>query len=219
VLEKILNINPNGSYKGKKKTSSRTEFPLHYNVSGKHSIKDTITFSPAALFLAHINWELKEIQYPSSENVFLKFIIAGIEFFVEINLNELYSNIMQQFSILNVHRSKIKEKAVLVKLSVAKDKVVIMENPIKFEIPFINQLYDRILDLDLHSALTNEDDIMMKNLTDGIKEQLLEEFQNILYGVYTFLDKLGKFNLVKNYLFEHEVNDPLIIERITVIHG
>ncbi len=219
MLEKILNINPNGSYKRKKKTNSKTEFPLHYNVQAKHSIKDTITFSPAALFLAHINWELKEIQYPTSEHVLLKFVIEGIEFYVEINLNELYANVMQQFSILNVHRSKVKEKAILVKVSVAKDKITTVENPMKFEIPFINQLYDRILELELHSALTNEDEVMLKNLTDGIKEQLLDEFRNILYGVYTFLDKLGKFNLVKNYLFAHEVNDPLIIERITVIHG
>ncbi len=219
MLEKILNINPNGSYKGKKKPGSRGEFSLHNNVPEKHSIKDTISFSPAALFLAHINWELKEIQYPNSEHVLLKFIIEGIEFFVEINLNELYSNIMQQFSILNTHRSKVKEKAVLIKLSVAKDKITVFENPMRFEIPFINQLYDRILDLDLQSALTEEDGLMMKNLTYGIKYQLLEEFQKILHGIYTFLDKLGKFNLVKNYLFTKEVNDSLIIERITVIHG
>ena len=44
---------------------------------------------------------------------------------------------------------------------------------------------------------------------------LIEDFKNIMEAIYTLIEKLGDFTLVKDYQFEEDGSPEVIIEKIT----
>ena len=217
MLEKVENINPKGSFKQKDRKRKK-ESAYHAHFVEKHFIKDSIVLSPAAQFLANLNWTLKDIQYLSNDKILLNFLIDEVEFYTEIDLDKLYTEEMQLFHILKSNVKYSGEEKILIQLMIYKDMVKTVDDDLKFEIPVISDLFDKVFDLKLKTDIGKEDYVLLRNLIEDIEEQLVEEFQYVLYGIYTFLDKLGKFNLVKNYLFNYDIDNPLRIEKITVIH-
>jgi len=217
MLEKIENINPKSSFKEKDRKRKK-ENAYHTRLVEKHFIKDSIILSPAAQFLANLNWKLKDIQYLSNDKILLNFLIDDVEFYTEIDLDKLYTEEMQLFHILKSNLKYAGEEKILIDLMIYKDTIKTVGDNLKFEIPAIVDLFDRVFDLKLKTDIDKEDYVLLHNLIEEIQEKLVEELQYVLYGIYTFLDKLGKFNLVKNYLFNYDIENPLRIEKITVIH-
>ena len=95
MFDKIANIgilkdnsgrNPYSSYykTGKKKTRN------------EKSIGDSISFSPAAIFLAEVKWGLSGVDYSSNSLVKFDFNIGAINFKLQIDFNDFYKTSHQE---------------------------------------------------------------------------------------------------------------------------
>ena len=54
---------------------------------------------------------------------------------------------------------------------------------------------------------------------DSLKDDLKLEFQIITNHLYTFINKLGKYNIVNEFVFKSENDDPVRIEKVMVVNA
>ena len=80
-------------------------------------------------------------------------------------------------------------------------------------------LLERVGNLHLDGEIGENDTFVLDNLMEGIEEQINEDFKNIMNSIYTFIDKLNKFNLINGYKFESDDSPHIIIEKIISLNG
>ena len=57
------------------------------------------------------------------------------------------------------------------------------------------------------------------NFIEGLKDDLTVEFQIITNHLYTFINKMGKYNIVNEFVFNRENEDPIRIQKVTALHA
>ena len=148
MFDKIANIgilkdnsgrNPYSSYNktGKKKTRN------------EKSIGDSISFSPAAIFLAEVKWGLSGVDYSSNSLVKFDFNIGAINFKLQIDFNDFYKTSHQEVWVSKEVYKYGKKKKYVTKLLVKKPKIRLFEKFSPFDIPGIQSFFERIEKLNI----------------------------------------------------------------------
>ena len=213
MLEKIININSNQPYKGKKKSGNFEKFlnkPQIEKVFGK----DSISFSPGALYLSKINWQLKEIDYPAEEKVVVQFIIDEFEFTSEVDFVNFYTNNYQKYKVNKKKVDQWEKTKALVEFKVYKGQLMLEDNYSAFQPNAIRSIFKKIS----NSPMEIEDSHKYSDLLYGIEDDLVLEFQLITNHLYTFINKMGKYNIVNDYVFNLADEKPITLEKITAIN-
>ena len=217
MLEKIININTNHSYKGSKKSSSHEKF-LKKPYIQKEFGKDSIIFSPAALYLSKINWHLKDIEFPASDKITISFFIYDYEFQTEIDLMNFFSEPHQAFKIIKDELFPEKRARSTLELAVRKREIIPAEDFGEIELKGLENLFSRIFALNINPQLDKYDSYTIKTLLEGIEYKLMDEFQIIMSKLYTLIIKLDKYNLVNDFNLQEDNSQDIIIEKIATVY-
>ncbi|MBU2492226.1 MAG: hypothetical protein KJ571_06330 [Bacteroidetes bacterium] len=214
MLEKIANINSNSPYNGGKKKSGNFEKFLHRPNIEREMGKDSISLSPGALYLSRINWQLKEISYHGDEKVLVEFIIDGFDFNTEIDFVNFYTNSRQKFKVSAKNIEDLGSKKALIVFDVHKGQIMLEDERHLEELTALKKIFEKI------SSSISEYDVNFdyNNFIEGLKDELTLEFQIITNHLYTFINKLGKYNIVNEFVFNGGSENPIRIQKVTVIN-
>lgn len=215
MLDRVLNIKTRMGVRSEERAASYEKFAANPAMKDAFG-KDSIIFSPAALYLAKLNWQLREINYPSKDKIFLDFYISDFHFQIEIDFLVFYSKERQTIHISRIKKPRDKRKRYSAFLSVKKDKMRFMEDYMETDLDGIKILFDRIIDLEARDRLVIGNRGASRNLISGIETRLFSDLQYIFAAIFTFIDKLAKFNVIKKHKFSGDTSEPVIIETIKV---
>ena len=177
--------------------------------------KDSISFSPGALYLSRINWQLKEISYQGEEKVLVEFIIDGFDIYAEVDFVDFYTNSRQKFKVSQKHTDEWDTKKALIIFDVQKGQVMLEDDRRLEELSALKRIFEKI-----SNSLSEYDDTFdYNNFIEGLKDELTLEFQIITNHLYTFINKLGKYNIVNEFVFNRENEDPIRIQKVTAINA
>lgn len=214
MLERILNIKTELDLTRKQKSSYEKFLTKPSTV--KEFGRDSIVFSPAAIYMARLNWHLLEVSQIKDGCMRFSFVIEGKEFSTELCFKTFYSDIRQSY---RVSKDFDDNKKTIIEVSVFKDLVKLEDEGKSFSLKNLNILFGRIVDLELSGSIERPNSCFLEELMDGIEIPVAGEFANIQASLYSFIHKLGKFNFIKNYSFRTDFLDPVIIDKITTIDG
>ena len=215
MLEKIVNINSNNPYGGSKKKSGNFEKFLNKRNIEKEFGRDSISLSPGAIYLSRINWQLKEINYQGDEKVVVEFIIDGFDIFAEVDFVNFYTNSWQKFKVVKKHSDSWENKKSLIVFDVHKGQIMLEDDRRLVELSALKKIFEKIS----NSVSDDGSDIYYGRLIESLKEELTLEFQIITNHLYTFINKLRKYNIVNEFVFNIEHEEPVRIERVTAINA
>ena len=215
MLDKVVNINANKPY-ADRRTAART----YEKFIGEPHVrelfpKDSIVFSPAAVFLSKLNWFVKEVKFTKDNKVNLVFYISEFEFQTTIDFVGFYNNLRQEFKIIKRNPGDYRDSLLTATLSLKKQELTFDESIDTYRLTGVKNLFSRINNVNLGTDLQRTDSYALNGLLDGIKEELVYEMEQIQRAVYTFIQKFDKFKFHENYIFEDDGSDKLIIERIS----
>ncbi|OGU37439.1 MAG: hypothetical protein A2068_00370 [Ignavibacteria bacterium GWB2_35_6b] len=214
MLEKIANINSNNPYGGGKKKSGNFEKFLSKPHIEKEFGRDSISLSPGAIYLSRINWQLKEINQ-GDEKVVVEFIIDGFDIFAEVDFVNFYTNSRQKFKVATKQVDSWENKKSLIVFDVHKGQIMLEDDRRLVELGALKKIYEKIS----NSFSGGGSDINYTSIIESLKDELTLEFQIITNHLYTFINKLGKYNIVNEFVFNREHEEPIRIERVTAINA
>ena len=215
MLEKIANINANNPYSGGKKKSGNFEKFMNKSHVEREMGKDSISFSPGALYLSRINWQLKEVSYQGEEKVLVEFVIDDFDIFAEVDFVDFYTNSRQRFKVSRKHHEEWESKKAIIVFDVHKGQVMLEDDRRLLELSALKRIFEKISD----SISEYDINFDYNNFIEGLKDELTFEFQVITNHLYTFINKLGKYNIVNEFVFNRENEDPIRIQKVTTINA
>lgn len=215
MLEKISNINANNPYNGGKKKSGSFEKFLNRPHVEREMGKDSISFSPGALYLSRINWQLKDVSYQGDEKVMVEFVIDGFDINAEVDFVDFYNNSRQKFKVTRKQTDEWNSKKAFIVFDVHKGQIMLDDDSRLVELSALKRIYEKVSD-SISEYDTNFD---YNNFIEGLKDELKVEFQTITNHLYTFINKLGKYNIVNEFVFSRENEDPIRIQKVTAINA
>ncbi len=218
MLNKIANIDSAKGYKSTKRQASAGAYEryLHNFAENKEIHGDSVEFSPAAVFLASVNWKLAEISYPSENEIAMDFYIDDIHFFINLDFTTFYKTIYQKVTLNKVVNGLEGKQKQTVSLLVAKPPIRIFEKYAKFSVDGIQTMFKRIKKMRLFGQINRYETFTISMLTDGIEDEIYKDFTNIFNVIYSFISKLGKFGINKTVQVPQNENEKIIFEKITV---
>jgi hypothetical protein len=217
MLNKVANIEPSKGYTSssrKNATPYEKAFRTYVeNVSHEH---DSVQFSPAAVFLAAVQWRLAEVNYSSENEVVLEFCIGDIKFNVDLNFTDFYKTTHQKVKMEKVVGGINGSKKQVVELFVKKPPIRIFEKYSQFQISGIQALFEKISKLKLTGQIRKYETFTMSMLSEGLEDAIYRDFVNIFNVIYSFIAKLGKFGINKAAKFPESKAEKIIFEKIAV---
>lgn len=189
MLGRIINISTNTELKQSRKSHGFGKYMAsayaHHN-----DVHDSVSLSPALIFLNENKWHLKDIEHLSPEKIMLFMVINGLELVTTIDLANLRYIQRLEYDIL-------KERELNGEISKALAHFSVKLTHSKFEefgelIIFngLKSLFDRIFLLDLDCELNSSELKIIQNLLDGIYGDIQYEFDYLNSGIITFIEKL-----------------------------
>jgi len=194
MLGKIINISTNPDLRQQRRSHGFGKFfaggYLH-----RELVHDSVTLSPALLYLNEIKWQLKEINNSSNEKMVLVFIVAGLEFSTTIDMLDISYLEGLNYDVLKEREHNGEKTKALAQFSakVNYHSFEEFENIIEFK--GFKIFFDRLFLLDMDCELNAYESKAINNLLDGINERICDEFDYINSGILTFIEKLKGIKL------------------------
>lgn len=221
MLDRIQNINYSKPYGGEGGSSRSSDFEKYLTKPFVSSAigKDSIIFSPAALYLARLNWHLHEIEYKSSDKILIDIFISDYEFISEFDFSDFYTEPFQLFNIIRKTSFGHKSYETKAKILYKKDQLSVDKELGSNSLYAIEEMFSRIGQLKLSDNSKKLDAFFLSELVSDIERNLANEFKHVLNQMHTFLTKLDKFYLKDEFKFKDSVSELVIIEDISTIYG
>lgn len=216
MLDRIINIKTDLNYTSGhgRKIQDRA---YHGDIHSHLQLKDSIRFSPAAVFLSKINWKLREIRRKGKEKLNLLFTIDDLEFLTEIDLLNFYAANRQVYCVTRSFDQAKPAFKIIMHFS-ARKKSRLNENDITYmKLTGIPALFSEAFPLQMNR---NNDEIYenIYALADNLKPDIEGEFDYINSALIVLNDKLGGGNFLNKFNFENDFKDSIILEKITAIN-
>ncbi len=215
MLEKVINIDVTQPYADKRKSAATYEKFIRQTQIAEFFPKDSIAFSPAAVYLSKLNWFAKEVRFTNDNKVFLILIISDFEFRTYIDFPNFYRNLRQVYYVTKITKDNYKDTVLSAQVSFKKEKIKLDEVIENFRLTGLRNLFARIGTLNTGTILTIEESYTLNGLLDGIRDEIWSELEKIQNAVYTFIQKFDKFKFNENHIFEYDGYEPIILERIS----
>jgi hypothetical protein len=215
MLEKITNIDTKTVISDKRRAAATYEKFIKKSQMADFFPKDSIAFSPAAIFLSQLNWFAKEVRFSSDNVVFLTFVISDLEFKTSIDFKNFYKDLRQTYLISQKKSDNYKDTLITAQISYKKEKIKFNEVIENYRLTGLKNLFSRIDKFSYGTKLSVNESYTLNELMDGIKEEILYELEKIQNAIYTFIQKFDKFKFNENYIFEYDGYQPVILERIS----
>ena len=210
MLDKIININTDIWHSSEGKSPNYKKQGRKIADSAQADDKDSLVFSPAATYLSELNWELHNLEYPDKDKIRLEFVIDGFLFRFVIDFSTYYSNLFQPMYISKF----VKGKKISLILALAKRKLWFIDHYQDIDFIGLEALFEKISILEDDKKL--EENIEVLNELRELEIKLNSELQYILAAVFTFLDKLNKFKIIKKFQFNNESNELVKLQKVNV---
>lgn len=215
MLDKITNIKTDLNLNSKEKRSEYEKFarkPFLREIFGK----DSIVFSPAAIFLARLNWHLNEIKNDEKDLYVFDFFVDSIRFLLEIDIKNFFEQRNQAIKIIKHDESS--GSKLLTKMEVLKSSGSFSDNKQVLGISEINKFLDSIFNLHIEGELNRSDSFIIDELADDNIDELYYELDQINKAVYKLIEKLGKLNFNEGYSFsQFDELTKIKIDKIVVV--
>lgn len=217
MLEKIENISRNKPYKGKRHS---TNFDKYFNKDSApiKTVKDSINFSPAALYLSSLKWDIREIEYPSSDDIAFTFFIGEFEFRTKINLTDFFIEPLQLFSVSKTEIRNNTKNKIVAKININKLLVKTLTTNSDTELEVFRKLFGRIKSLKNHNS-DAKNTLILNDLSAGYEKELFYEFRKIINSIYTFINKQEKFHIPNRFKFKDNNFELVKIEEISTYYS
>ena len=223
MLDKIINIKAALQYQKEKgiynsSEKSSLEEILAGAVKNIPGVKDSIKFSPAAHFLARINWQLKDLALDNGGKLVIAFSIGTFDFRTEVDFLNFHTAARQFYEISSGRIAGNKYIKAQLGISAAKKSKSPVDEKPEVDLPGLNALFNRVFSLELSGEIDKYYSSALHELMDGINGTLIGEFDYINAALFTLIDKISPGKMAPNYVFGDERNEPLIIEKIKVLN-
>ncbi|MBI9073199.1 MAG: hypothetical protein JEY94_16470 [Melioribacteraceae bacterium] len=218
MLNGIVNIKTDRDFVDQKKVSGSKKF-LNRAYNNDSLVKDSVVFSPGAIYLSKLNWNLKEINFVSEDKFHFDFFIGDIEFVTEVDLLNFYAESRQKYKL--ARQIEENESSLKIFIELSANKIIKLDDlktkPI--ELDSLNFLFNRIYDMRINSSINKFDEFVNQNIASDISSEIFDELDFINNAIYNFLTKMGKFTFIKNYKFANINASPITIERILAFNA
>ncbi len=212
MLDRVLNISP--EYRDRR--ASVYQERTRKNSGRSASRIDSISFSPAAVFLGSMDWLPKELKYSDEDKLFLHFFIQEFEIKLELDIQNLYSNNRQVMTVLKYYPAGNKKIGLLISLK--KKNVKTLDGVVKRKFPGLKKLMDSAYDLELQDDFSRKDSLAIQLIVGENEEELFNEFDFIMTTIYTLIEKMGKTSVIRNFQFKEDSLPRIMIEKIAVVN-
>jgi len=209
MLDKIININTDVRLRSDDKSSRNNRYGKKKGAP-QMAEKDSLLFSPAALYLAELDWELHNLDYPAENCVSLEFVINNLLFRIKIDFSNYFVTPEQVIFI----SYQIKDKKISLFTLLAKRKLWFIDHYKPIELKGLEQLFEIMYNSTDENNQVNS--FAVEKVLVELETKLNSELQYILASVFTFLDKLGKFKIIKNFRFNNNSAELVKIEKVIV---
>ncbi|HEX3072822.1 MAG TPA: hypothetical protein VHP30_04335 [Ignavibacteriales bacterium] len=213
MLDKIENISQNAPYSGGNNPKQNSDKNFYREFEQRMSAQDKIKLSPAAYYLTRINWQIKDLNYKTSDKVSIAFIANNLEFETEVDFLLFYNEKRQKFIISRLLEEDGGKKYSFF-ISVKKKAVVINEDAEVSQLNAISGMFDKALLLEIIEYEYKPESVFIEELLTGMKQNLEKEFDYVVSTLFTLLYKLKNYKIIDNYKFEEDKEEAFIIEKI-----
>lgn len=211
MLEKISDIHldtrPKESQRNlKNKKISKRAYAVE---SGTH---DSLSISPAIIYLSKQNFLLNEIVKQSENKILLNFDIDKLNFKINIDPADIQNNGQLLYVITKEQKdfSSGKNCTIWTKFKLGKFEEQ-LSNLVQFDT--IHLLFDHIS----HSSLNYDEKIynpeIFELMLDGLETNLIEEFGKLSHVILKFAEKLLEVNILSKLKQSNEPNS-ILLQRI-----
>ncbi len=218
MLEKIENISRNKSYKRKRHSAGFDQI-FNKQVEPAKNVKDSISFSPAAVYLASLKWTIREIEYSSPDNVNLIFFIGEFEFRTKVNVTDYFNEPRQLFYVSRAEIGSNTKNKVTIKINVKKLLVKSLTTNSYVDVGVLREVFDRAKELKIIHNFDTNDSSMINEIQDGYEERLYNEFSKIINNIYTFINKHDRFHVPNQFTFNDNNHELISIEEISTYYS
>jgi len=194
MLGKIINISTNPDLRQPRKSHGFGKF-FAGGYSHSTDVHDSVTLSPALLYLNEIKWQLKVINHSSNEKLMVVFIAAGLEFSTTIDMLDISYIDRLNYDVLKEREHNGEKTKALAHFSAKVNYHGFDEFENVIEFKGFKIFFDRLFLLDMDCELNASESKAIDNLLDGINDRICDEFDYINSGILTFIEKLKGIKL------------------------
>ncbi|MGE5432435.1 MAG: hypothetical protein ACM3QX_15240 [Syntrophomonadaceae bacterium] len=224
MLDKIINIKASPQYQKEKGIYNNLERDnlekiLAGTVINSQGTKDSIKFSPAAHFLARINWQLKDLAFDNDGGkLFIAFSMGGYDIHTEVDFLKFHITLRQFYEITSSRILNNKYIKAQIRISAVKKSKSAMSEKAVLNFPGLDELFSRVYALELSGEIDRYYSSALPELMDGITETLIAEFDYINGALFALIDRISPGKMAPNYVFGDSRDETLIIEKIKVLN-
>jgi len=193
MLEKIENIVPGSDYQ--KSSGNKEKSGYKRSLSNPYSsVSDSISLSPAILFLSSINWELKHLRI-DKDKLNIVFTFDNIEFSSDLMINEIVSFVKIDYLIKYPANSQINTNYVTSKLSSSVMYSIMDGSPIKYQMFYLTKFCISVIEAYGYNSGLSIDSIQVQDIYSSIGHNMKLEFAYLNKCLINFLEKYLSFKI------------------------
>lgn len=197
TLERISNVDSGFFMRQQAKKGAAFEKYLRRAYDGRNTAhQDSAEFSPAAVFLQRIKWQLRGMKRSHEDKLQFHFLVDNIEFFTEIDEHQLLTPGRQHFRVIDYFLLNGKQIQVTLLSSIERQAAFSVD---EYQIQTLDSLktfFDRALtDSVVHPMPFSA--IPEFAWSEGLGRGLESELQNILVGIMGVAEKVLQLPIPK----------------------
>lgn len=213
MLGRILNISTNPDLKQQRKSHGFGKY-FAGGYSHRTDVHDSVTLSPALLYLNEKKWCLKEISQSPNEKMLLVFLVSGLEFSTTVDLLNISYIDRLKYDVLKEREYNGEKTKALAHFSTDVNIHSFNEFDDIIEFKGFKIFFDRLFLLDMDCELNATESKVIHNLLDGIKDEIRYEFDYINSGILTFIEKLKSIKLPRLAFITEEHGNVVTLLKI-----
>ena len=187
MLDKIENIAPGSDYKQSSDNNKKSGYKRSLSNS-YYSVSDSISLSPAILFLSSINWKLKHLQI-EKDKLNIVFTYDNFEFSSSLTIGEIPSIEKIDYTIKYPADPQTNTNYITINLSSPIIQNFIDCNHIKYQLLYLTKFCISVIRAFGYNSGLSIDSIQVQDIYVGFEFDIKSEFAYLNKCMLNFLEK------------------------------